>query len=454
VKAGTVPELPAWLVDIIRAPKVKHDTGDSGRYEQRQETPYGAFGTPNAAQITYARGALEKACDKLAKLKDDRNNELNNEARSIGSMVDAGALNRSEVEHRLLGACYANGEVDRKGAAQCKATIKSGLDSRGTPPKRYLELAHGGFERVEPAADTADIESLLLPLIWHSNEQLILPECLVEDFLTEATIGYIAGESTAGKTFIAIYLAFCVALGLDFFSKKTKRGGVLYVVPEAPGTIPSRMEAARMNLAYSLAFETGELTLEEANNLPIVRIAAVPNLATDKGLQELTRTAKYVAAEMPKRFGIPLRLVVIDTALAGFGIKDWNSPGDVALVTSAMDAVRNASGAACLSVAHHGKDISKGIAGSFAIKAGAHTVLSVLAEFEDVLSGVAKCRHVVLTKWRDGEAGWQSEFTLTKIKVGEIPAEPENKPVFSAHVTPVEDGIKLAAVKKGKIGLQ
>ena len=73
----------------------------------------------------------------------------------------------------------------------------------------------------------------------------------MQDLITENSIGLLAGESQAGKTFLAIDLAFALALGQRFFGKAVKRGGVLYLAAEAPGTMPARMQAARMHAKLS-----------------------------------------------------------------------------------------------------------------------------------------------------------------------------------------------------------
>jgi hypothetical protein len=71
-------------------------------------------------------------------------------------------------------------------------------------------------------------------------------------------------------------------------------------------------------------------------------------------------------------------------------------------------------------IAHHGKDISKGVAGSFAQKANVDFILSALMTTgDDALGGDVKARHLALTKWRDGPTGWQHECKLKGIRLGE-----------------------------------
>jgi hypothetical protein len=171
-------------------------------------------------------------------------------------------------------------------------------------------------------------------------------------------------------------------------------------------------------------------------------------LATTAGLKQLIETVKHIGAEMQKRFRIPLGLVIVDTGLAAFKIKSWFDPAEVAKVTAAMNLIQREADTAVLVTGHHGKDISKGLAMSYAGKAGGDTELTVLkSDDDDALSGNVTARHISLTKYRDGETGWQSEFALKSVLVGQTP---RGKDVFSAYVSQVENGSRIAAKKDKK----
>jgi hypothetical protein len=88
--------------------------------------------------------------------------------------------------------------------------------------------------------------------------------------------------------------------------------------------------------------------------------------------------------------------------------------------------------------------------GSFAQKANVDFILKALMSVDDALSGEVRARHLAFDKSRDGPTGWQSEYNLVPIKLGE---NADVKEVFSAFVEPVEGGgTRLAAVKKNKMG--
>jgi RecA-family ATPase len=65
-----------------------------------------------------------------------------------------------------------------------------------------------GAEREAKSDDKAPPKSdpRLLTLVWDGERELVFPTRLVQDLITENSIGLLAGESQAGKTFLAIDL--------------------------------------------------------------------------------------------------------------------------------------------------------------------------------------------------------------------------------------------------------
>jgi bifunctional DNA primase/polymerase-like protein len=115
-RAGTIPILPPWIVDIIRprpepmAPIiVTHQRGR--RFE------------------VYAATALVGMAEELSKMPPEsgRNIALNRFAWRAGTMHARGWLQRSEVERALFAAATGCGLVRDTGATSVKKTIASGL---------------------------------------------------------------------------------------------------------------------------------------------------------------------------------------------------------------------------------------------------------------------------------------------------------------------------------------
>jgi hypothetical protein len=90
-KADTIPEIPAWLVAIIKTPKVERASPSAT--EPQQEAPH----TDDARGRAFAKAALDGCYDELAALTDGRNGTLNDVAFRRGRMVARGWLDELEV---------------------------------------------------------------------------------------------------------------------------------------------------------------------------------------------------------------------------------------------------------------------------------------------------------------------------------------------------------------------
>ncbi len=99
---------------------------------------------PDNPVDAYAQSALQRECSEVESTQEgNRNNRLNNAALSLGELVGAGALARSDVERALTESArrcgLGNGEV--------AATIKSGLDDGIKKPR---DLSDVGTRRNGP----------------------------------------------------------------------------------------------------------------------------------------------------------------------------------------------------------------------------------------------------------------------------------------------------------------
>jgi putative DNA primase/helicase len=104
---------------------------------------------PQAGAVTnaepYARAALERECDELARtLEGKRNDQLNRAAFNLGQLVGAGTLGRGTVEAELERVALSIGLEP----GEVRTTIESGLEAgirepRIAPPTSRLEAATG-----------------------------------------------------------------------------------------------------------------------------------------------------------------------------------------------------------------------------------------------------------------------------------------------------------------------
>lgn len=260
-------------------------------------------------------------------------------------------------------------------------------------------------------------------LIWHGEGKIERKE-IVKGLLPSGEVVLIAGQSGAGKTFVTLELAACIATGEPFFGHKIKEtGGTLFLLAEGAGTIAERLEALRLGKFAEDSF---------AEAMPIVW-ASVPGALNDPSVEEATfKVAKAVSQEMRDRFGVELRIIVVDTLAAAFAIEDEQASGPATAAIKVLQRLHVATGALVLAVAHYGKVAEAGVRGSSAYTASADAILAVMAD-RDALTGKVGNRSIALTKSRWRETGWHCEFDLTGVRVG---TDDDGDAIISAFVAP------------------
>ena len=419
--SGTIPVLPDWLAGIIGADSGDHDAGSVKDLSQ-----------PDGRERAFGAAALANCVTEIANAtRGSRNNTLNSVAYRLGRMVARGWIEEHAVIERLSQACQNNGLVHDDGMPSVRRTIKSGLTAGRAHPHSDLE------DRPFPRAEVQNVQSpSLIPVLWDGEIRHNPTKWLVRDLIPMDSIGLIVGESTSGKSFTAIDLARAIGRGSTFLTKATRKGGTLYVAAEAGGTIPGRLKAARLGPIAPFLDEHGRFKEDgrEPEKLPIAVISHPPSLLNENEINRLIATAIDASKEMEERFGVPLRLIIIDTLLAAFPINDWNSPAEVSRVMDVLSRIAQKTGAVVLGVHHHGKDVNRGPAGSFALKAASDVVLAVFADIDN--EGNVSGRRVTVSKLRDGQTGWGCDFVLVPHQIG---TDDEGLDIMSAYLKPKEE---------------
>jgi hypothetical protein len=422
-QAGTVPVLPDWLLELI-APKP--------RTTPVTTAPGGNLPGLPGWERAYAAAALRNSVAELQRTSPGhRNNKLNAIAYRLGGMVARGWIEREAVITNLFAACESNRLASDDGADSVRQTIESGLNAGIAHPHPDLPDAN---QQKAPDSDKGDSPSPpLLPVVWDGDISPNRVQWLVRDLVPMGSAGLMVGESRAGKTFLAIDLARALSKGGSFVTKPARAGGTLYVAAEASGTIPNRLRAARLGPLAPFLDEQGRDKADgrEPARLCVAIIPKPPNLLTEEGRGQLVATARDLSARMQEKFGFPLRLIIIDTMLAAFDIADWNDPSQTRRVMNALARIAEETGTVVIGVHHHGKDVTRGAAGSYALTAAADFMISVLAETKT--EGEVSTRRVSVTKLRDGATGWGCEFDLVPFKVG---VDDEGEDIYSAFVEP------------------
>ena len=172
---------------------------------------------------------------------------------------------------------------------------------------------------------------------------------LVQRAVPQSGVTFLGGQSGAGKSFVAIDLAVAIATGEPFFGLEViEAGGVIYVAAEGAATLPNRLAAAKAARQID-------------RKLPVATVTAVGDLSDAKVRREFIHRLETVAKILRERFGVAVRLVIVDTLAAAFSMKDENAAAEVNAVCKAAAELGDDIGAAVLAVAHYGKDASTGL---------------------------------------------------------------------------------------------
>lgn len=183
----------------------------------------------------------------------------------------------------------------------------------------------------------------------------LLPERLIRNEITG-----LYGELKSGKTFLAILLALCCAIGREFWGRKFPCEGsdVVYYAAERPNQVRDRVEAACQLLGltaipskFHLVFANKSLKLQDEENL-----------------QKLCQTVRSIQPS----------LIVFDT-YARMNNKDEDSKKETDINYDQLMKVLSSSQAepAGILVHHCGKEKSRGMRGSSALGAAVGAFWSV-----------------------------------------------------------------------------
>ena len=186
---------------------------------------------------------------------------------------------------------------------------------------------------------------------------------LIKGILGQGAMSIAFGEPNAGKTFIAMDMAWSIATGRDWLGNKIKKqGAVVYVATEGGIANDNRIAALR----------------KEHNDVgtPFALISQGVNLRDPRAdTGPLIETIKAVGVH----FGVDVVFVVIDTFARALAGGDENSGQDAGDFITNVDRIRDATGAHTMIVHHSGKDKSRGARGWSGIRAAVDTELEVAA---------------------------------------------------------------------------
>jgi hypothetical protein len=257
---------------------------------------------------------------------------------------------------------------------------------------------------------------------------------MIDELVAPGELSVWYGSPGASKTFLLLETGRCLAMGVDWFGRRTKAGPILYVLAE--GSSGTRQRIAAMKKVHGLKDDD-----------PFHTITVAPDLLSDDDTNAIIFWAEYYGAA----------LIVMDT-LSRTMIGDDNSSVDMPKYIRACDRIRQETGAHVAVVHHAGKDSNKGSRGHSSLK-GATDVEVLVEEQNDAFTATVK-------KNKDGPENWHVGYRLEVVEVdtnehGEpitscavIPAEVSKKAKkerISGHPARLLDALHEVLIKEGKI---
>jgi hypothetical protein len=178
---------------------------------------------------------------------------------------------------------------------------------------------------------------------------------LVGGVIPVGALGLLIGQPASMKTFIAVDFALSVATGSEWCHRKVQQADVVYVLGEGRGGIARRVLAWKHK--HGFAGRAGVPFLLEAIQL----------MGTKDVDVFLTHLGKYSSQ---------IGLIIFDTLARCMVGGEENSAKDTGLVISAVDRIRQETGAAVLLIHHTGKS-GKALRGSTALPGAADVLMFV-----------------------------------------------------------------------------
>jgi|694.fasta_scaffold43197_9 hypothetical protein len=243
----------------------------------------------------------------------------------------------------------------------------------------------------------ADRQPLRFNPVWLDEVERTDSAWIIKGVLPRAGLGALYGPPGSGKTFVVLWIAYCISRGIEVLGQRTRQAGVLYLGAEDADGLATRIAALRQEHGSEKA--------------PFLFVPAPAGFnAADAGhMAELIATARERAEEFGER-GAPVGLIIADTFNRAMPGLDENSAQAMSDAIAKLANLGRELDALVLIVHHTGKDVLRGLRGHSSLLAALDVSLEVQREGDK--------RTLRLVKAKNSEDGLAWPFELKPVHLG------------------------------------
>jgi hypothetical protein len=303
--------------------------------------------------------------------------------------------------------------ADQNDASWRGAHFKSSREDLKPEPEAEAEAKD---EAEDEAEDEEPPTKSPIPLFWPGEEAAEEARWRVKGLIPEVGVGILSARRGAGKTFVAIDLAYTLARLKTYIGKPiVANTGTLWIAKESPGQIPLRLRG--------LPEEPGKWPLRYVKTCP--PLLDGKSRANARSIDDIIAAINVASEEMIARFEMPVGLVAIDTMrrAAGYGDRGENDPSITGNVMQALSDIAEETRSFVLGIDHMGHDTSRGTRGGTSKEDDSDLVLYLDGEHG---KGV-----VVVEKVRDGVDGIAVDYECVTVEIG---LDKDGDPVTTCRV--------------------
>jgi hypothetical protein len=259
---------------------------------------------------------------------------------------------------------------------------------------------------------------------WHypDDELHLNQNWLFHKLLPATGFAVLVGTTGAGKTFVIAHLVRCLGLGQAFFGVDPEERGaslVLFAGTEGSG------------FAHRIA------AMQETETIPVA-FTHVSGLRQRGALDALLADLQDQQAYMLQKFGVPLRVVFLETLSASGLIDNENDNAVVAQAVENLTTIGRALGVLFVTT-HHPPKHGEGTRGAEALPSNSDYVLEITRYQK------AQVREISLTKARNAAERKLGTFSLVEVEIGR---DDKDRPVTSMAIS---TGDIAAATREKKV---